>query len=552
MVLADCHPREPVDYVALVQTRVQRSVQSPFYSLFREEATRHACTVAESKLKAAGFTGSSSSDEAVVPSVRDDTTGLNYFPFRNEESSRRTRIAAGLVPEYVTLIGGTGFFGKFVAEQYLNRGISVTVLARDVEKAKSIFIPIASGEREQRSKESRGYVLLPGYAGLRSAEETMYEDELGRRRVLRYRYSSAVSVSSPSDAKTSASLTVSPSSSSSASSQQQQRLCDVTLEIVEGDVNCREDVEFSVRHATTVYYLAPAIAESSREQQARGKWYKIQTYLPNLFSSSSSSSAGASSSSEPCNVTAADSVSHHGDTSDPSPSSDTTCNTNSSSGGGTHAVSSPGGGIGHGGFLRAFDASRRVDAHFVSLTPLWVHGSWCSPMYWYRRCVTHPRGFVRAVRYQEQTLLERGGTPAPRCYFGTEEEDADDQLEERPVWRYWLSILRSTKLPDDLEAPARSSVRFSLFRLCDVVYPAFNSRIAAVKNNRIDSAMHVHIIEKGDLDARLLANTLGKCLALCHSVVEGRIDIAGRLRGAVDMHDTSAVLDLFNRFRNEE
>ena len=94
-------------------------------------------------------------------------------------------------------------------------------------------------------------------------------------------------------------------------------------------------------------------------------------------------------------------------------------------------------------------------------------------------------------------------------------------------------------------------MRFSLFRLSDVVFPSFNERLAAAKNNRVDDGMHVNAIQQGDLDARLLSNVLVKSIALCKSVVQSRIDVGGRLRDGVDMHDASAVFELFEHFRNE-
>lgn len=456
--------RIPYDWGAGVRVRVQRTCQAPFYSVFREENTRQADAVYEGRLGSAGAGG--------FPLIQDDGRRLPYFPYRNTAPAQSNVAAAEQVsPDAVTLVGATGTVGKFVAEQYLRRGISVTVLARDIEKAKSLFLPIADGEKERNRAAATGHVQLGDAAARPELAASMdYRDPLREdRRVLRYEFRTASRIRSVDG---------------------EQR---VALELVEGDVASTHDLEFSMRHASVVYYLAAALEEASGpalrpdgRPLTASAWWNPGTWY------------GSSRR--------------------------------------------------FGGFLHAFDACRRVDAHFVALTPLWVHGSRLSPVYWYRRFVAYPHGYCKAVQLQEQTLLSQHGSPSARCCFGM------DELEEQEVggdWNYWWRIWFSTELPDDFPLRARSPVRFSLFRLSDIVFPSFNERLVAAKNNRVDDDRHVTSIHQGDLDARLLANVLVKAIGLCKSVVESRIDMGGRMRDGTDMHDANAVFDLFEQFRNE-
>lgn len=492
----DTPQRGSYDWDAGVRVRVQRACQAPYYSVFREENTRQVDGVYEGHLGvAAGAAGAT----APYPTIQEDDCRLLYFPHRNTVSAQRTRQEAeAITPEAVTLVGATGMVGKFVAEQYLRRGVSVTVLARDIEKAKSLFLPIADGEREQRRSASLGYVQLASSAqqpALTTAED--YTDLLrDHRRVLRYEFQTARTTPA-SGAGAAGGSSGSSSSTPSSPAAEKGKAGDggprVTLELVEGDVGSASDLEFSMRHASVVYYLASALEEASG---------------PSLWA-------------------------------DGRPSSSLSWLSPSAWGGSSRRF---------GGFLHAFDACRRVDAHFVALTPLWVHGSRLSPFYWYRRLVSHPRGYCKAVQLQEQTLLSQCGSPSPRCYFGM------DELDEKQFggdWDYWRRIWFSTELPEDFPLLARSPVRFSLFRLSDIVFPSFNERLVAAKNNRVDDGMHLNAIHQGDLDARLLANVVVKSIALCKSVVQSRIDVGGQLRGGIDMRDASAVFDLFEQFRNE-
>lgn len=481
------HPA-PYDWGAGVRVRVQRASQAPYYSVFREENTRQVDGVYKGRLSSTGGEAAAAAAVAPYPTVQEDDCRLLYFPYRNTAAAQRTRREAEEVaPETVTLVGATGMVGKFVAEQYLRRGVCVTVLSRDVEKAKSLFLPIADGEHEQRRSASLGFLQLGSSA--QQPELTTAHDytdpQRDHRRVLRYEFQASRTSSSPSPSSSSSS---SPAAQGQAGSGRR-----VTLELVEGDVASASDLEFSVRHASVVYYLASALDETAG---------------PSLWA-------------------------------DGRPSSSLSWLSPSTWGGSSRRF---------GGFLHAFDACRRVDAHFIALTPLWVHGSRLSPYYWYRRLVAHPRGYCKAVQLQEQTLLSQWGSPSPRCYFGM------DELDEKQFggdWDYWKRIWFSTELPDDFPLLSRSPVRFSLFRLSDIVFPSFNERIVAAKNNRVDDGMHLNAIQQGDLDARLLANVVVKSIALCKSVVQSRIDVGGRLRGGVDMRDAGAVFDLFEQFRNE-
>lgn len=424
------------DVGAQVRMHVQRSCQSPFYSLFREEATRELNAKEEAKLHSAD----------VAPRVKTALFKLPYFPFRNDASSKATRDSS---LQSVGLIGATGFFGKFVAEQYLNRGISVSVLARDVNKAKSLFVPLADGEREQRHKASLGFVKGQAAAHTELVSEEDFIEPITGMRVVRFQYKQRATAS-PNDTRS------------------------VILEIVEGDLHSQAALEHTVRGSSVVYYLASAIPTSPNTSER---------------------------------------------------------NTNSMD-----------------GFVRSFDACRRVDAHFVALTPLWVHASKFSPVYWYRR-MTYPRGYCRAVMRQEQNLLSMHGEPSPRCYFGPEDDNYN--FENDSNFRYWWNIMQSTTLPEDLPHRRCSPVRFTLFRLSDLVYPTYNENMIAVKNNCVDNNESITPIRTGDLDARLLANVLAKVGSLCTSVLGSRIDVAGRLKEGISMKDSNAVLKLFDKFRDE-
>ncbi|CAJ1007728.1 hypothetical protein Q4I28_003041 [Leishmania naiffi] len=463
-------PQAPYDWGAGVRVRVQRACQAPYFSLFREENTRQADAVYKGRLGRAGA--------GAYPAIQDDGQRLLYFPYRNAESVYCTTAeAASVASEVVTLVGATGTVGTFVAEQYLRRGVSVTVLVRDTEKAKSLFLPIADGQRERNRSASMGYMYLGGAAEKRELTESLdYRDSRrGDRHVLRYEFRTSHSVGG--------------TSAGNADISGNQR---VTLELIEGDAGSVEDLEFSMRHASVVFYLAAAIEEAPS---------------PALRAD------GCPSSSAPW----------------------------------WSPGSRFGSGRRFGSFLHALDACRRVDAHFVVLTPLWVRGSRLSPLYWYRRLVAYPRGYCKVVQLQEQTLLSQNGSPNVHCYFGTEE------LEERQsdgAWSSWWRMWLSTEPHGDL-LKLRSPVRFSLFRLSDIVFPSFNERIVAAKNNRIDDDFHTKPIQQGDLDARLLANVLVKSIGLCNSVVASRIDVGGRMRDGTDMRDSSAVFDLFEQLRNE-
>ncbi|EPY37366.1 hypothetical protein AGDE_06568 [Angomonas deanei] len=422
-----------VDLSTVVKLRIERAVQNPFYSVFREEATRQTCTAAETRPGAS---------QGSLPSVLFDKHTLPYYPFHNHQVADQTLSQdSETVPNRVLLVGGKNAQGKFIAEQYLNRGVSVAVFTGDLENVRATYLPIANGERESRQRESQGFVQLGG-AGNQSLVNRRSRPTEGVR-TEQYVFDSKSSVS-----------------------KTPRR---VTLELIEGDLARFDHIEYAARHASLVYYLASVIQPSD---QVRKHWTP--------FSATENERYGV--------------------------------------------------------FLRTFEACLKVDAHFINLVPLWVRHTWLSPSYWYRR-FTYPRGFCFAVVHQENTLLRRRGEVSPRCYTGTAAG------EELPVWLYWWRIWQSTDLPED-EVHNKSPMRFSLFRLSDVVYPSMNEKVLVAKNNRVDR--HVDVVGYGSLDARLLSSTLVRAVSLCSSVIESRIDVAGDMRTGVNMRDTASVFDLFS------
>eukprot|EP00796_Vickermania_ingenoplastis_P007209 gene7209-5066_t len=125
---------------ALVENEVHKSVQCPFYSVFREERTRHANEIEEGAKSMRWRIG------------EDD--GFLFFPHKNNQSTAQSRNRNGTV----CLVGGDGFVGKFLAEQFLQRGISVTVATTEFNQAKNLFVPIADGSRDALVTRSKGYI----------------------------------------------------------------------------------------------------------------------------------------------------------------------------------------------------------------------------------------------------------------------------------------------------------------------------------------------------------------------------------------------------------
>lgn len=440
------------DIGKIVNIHVQRSPQNPHYSIFREENTRQTSEACQTG------TGSGAS-----PRVMSNGPLLHFLSY-NTKSVERTISDFHAVPGTVVLVGGTGFYGKFLAEQYLRRGISVTVLTGDAEKAKQIFVPIASGDADRHNLQSSGYIPLSLHKcrHLQLAEDN--RNPARGTRIMRYKNMEGSTL---------------PASSTTMTGVSGRN--PVTLEIVEGSLGSICDVECAVRQASVVYFLASA--EPGLRFPFRW-WRSSSDRLPST-----------------CEV------------------------------------------VDQLGFLRVLDASNRVDAHFVALTPLWIHSSWLSPIYWYRRCVSYPSGYCSSIIKQHQILLGSGDGRNRRLHFRDDDWEAD-----RPVWRYWWSILSSSKLPEDRMERQYSFMRFTIFRLSDLVFTSFHERCVAVMSTHASDGKTVPKIATGDLDARLTANMLVKSLGLCRSVFGSCIDVGGRRFDGVDMKDAAAMLDLFDRF----
>ncbi|KAH9577174.1 hypothetical protein LSM04_004724 [Trypanosoma melophagium] len=152
-----------------------------------------------------------------------------------------------------------------------------------------------------------------------------------------------------------------------------------------------------------------------------------------------------------------------------------------------------------GGLRHTVEACNLVDAHLVVFVPLFNRPSWISPLQWIRRALLYPRGYLKATRQQERLLLNDDGTTSTLCMQGG------------------------------------TPLRFTLFRVCNMVYPTFNERMVIAKNNKISDPIHLISLRRGDINAKMLANVMLRAVALCRSSIGSRLDVAGHMRHGVDL-----------------
>ncbi|ORC93487.1 uncharacterized protein TM35_000013640, partial [Trypanosoma theileri] len=376
----------------VVESRVIRSVASPFYSVMREESTRQDANILRGR---ASTTAKTSCD---LPSLLETARHYMCFPQKNTRDMRRD-LDSPAAFSTVTLIGGTGFFARFVAEQCLRRGISITVLARDLNNAKSVFT--AMNERGAAS-------------GVEFTEEH-HNDIPGIGSSVRYTYHTRPGAAAP-----------------------------LQVELLQGDVNSPEAVRHAVRQASLVLYTASA-KNRNNNSNSNGNWLS-RFFLPGCAQ------------------------------------------------------------VDVGGLRQTIEACNLVDAHLVVFVPLFNRPSWISPLQWIRRVFLYPRGYLKSTRQQERLLLNDDGTPNTLC------------------------MQRDTPL------------RFTLFRVCGIVYPTFNERMLIAKNNKISDPIHFISLRHGDVDAKMLANVVLRAVGLCRSSIGSRLDVAGHMRHGVDLAHVDSLL----------
>ncbi|PWU90822.1 hypothetical protein C3747_356g19 [Trypanosoma cruzi] len=157
--------------------------------------------------------------------------------------------------------------------------------------------------------------------------------------------------------------------------------------------------------------------------------------------------------------------------------------------------------------------------HVVSWTPTSLHlyRSSTDPR-GLRRCngtrtlFLYRVGYLKATRRQEHLLIDDDGSPSALC------------LQHG------------------------GPMRFTLFRVTDIVHPSFNERVAIAKNNNIADPLHFIPLRRGDVDANLLANILLRAVALCRSSIGSRIDVTGCMRNGVGLAHVDSLL---HGLRNE-
>lgn len=520
--LTHARSRQHDDWTRCVRVRVQRACQSPFHSILREEATRSQSSVMEAYKRLHNRDKTHGTNElgqqgffhrcaAWWPTmVQDGRSNLLVFAGdANLTSARVSRQDRRLVPESVTIVGDVHHhLSVYLAEEHLRRGISVTLLtSHELDKAITLYTSVAqhalvvarNRASRQTSASTQGW----------TPSVDMVDVTRDGRRVVRHAYRSA-------------------DSDDDVGSYHHP----VTLEIMEGEVTNSSDVHTAARHASVIYYMDPSATLSGRWGVRHGEMRMA-----------------------------------------------------------THTVRRPWQCYrdSHSGFFHCLDACTRVDGHFVYFTPRWTDSSRLSLVHWYRRWFTHPMCYVATVRRQERALFDTGGAPSRRCYYYHHYGDDDDNTTNDgrlprvsssfgvggSCFSWWTrakeqltnyacnsvmgarardSRSETTLWPPELP-PCRyrgSPVRFTSFRLSDVVYRSMNSHVMAAKNNNMNDIMNREYLPSGDLDVALVASVLLRCIGLCRVALYSRLDVSGtRRHDGVDMHDAISVKNLFDRQRNE-
>ncbi|ESL07714.1 hypothetical protein TRSC58_04593 [Trypanosoma rangeli SC58] len=377
------------DLGEVVQSRVLRSVASPFHSVLREESTRHECNLEHGRAAAAPTT-----DVAGRVTMRESARHYLFFPQQNFTDVRRDLdTLTGF--STVALIGGTGFFARFVADQCLRRGISVTVLARDLQKAKDTFLAL-----HERNVVNGMEVVEECDAG--PTEESSLVRYISRMK--------KGGVEAP-----------------------------LQLELLRGDVTSPEAVQRAVRQASLVVYVASA---------KRSSWWRPWAK---------------------CNDPGCAKVDVEG-------------------------------------LRHTLEACGLVDAHLVVFVPIFNRSSWRSPLQWYRKLFVYRVGYLKATRRQEHLLINDDGSLSELC-------------------------LRHG-----------GPLRFTLFRVSDIVYPSLNKRVEIANNSNIADPLHHISLHHGDVEAKILANILLRAVALCRSSIGNRLDVTGCMRHGVDLAHVDSLL----------
>jgi hypothetical protein len=138
-------------FLRSVTSYVHRSVGSPLFLTFLEESTR--------SLRALHMPKSFPKDsDSGVARTKSSPCG-NYLLVRSDVLA--TLVEAERDATRVAFVGGTGFLGKFIAEEMFSRGLgNLTVYCRNGHKAREILGAIFTGEVERRRSAAAGFVQL--------------------------------------------------------------------------------------------------------------------------------------------------------------------------------------------------------------------------------------------------------------------------------------------------------------------------------------------------------------------------------------------------------
>ncbi|RNF12143.1 3-beta-hydroxy-Delta(5)-steroid dehydrogenase [Trypanosoma conorhini] len=382
-------PMARCDLGEVVQSRVLRSVASPFHSVLREESTRHECNLEHGRATAASAT-----EVAGFATMRESARHYLFFPRQNNKDVHKDLDTPAAVST-VALIGGTGFFARFLAHQCLRRGISVTVLARDLDKAKDTFLALY-----KRNVASGMEIVEEHSTGL--TEEGCF-----------VRYTSGM--------------------------KKEGVVVPLRLELLRGDVTSPVEVQRAVRQASLVVYLASAKCSS---------WWRPWAKR-----------------------------------------NDPGCAK-----------------VDVGGLRHTLEACSLVDAHLVAFVPLFNRSSWTSPLQWYRKLFVYRVGYLKAARRQERLLICDDGSPS------------------------------------EVYLQHGGPLRFTLFRVADIVYPSFNQRVAIANNSKISDPLRYIALSRGDVEAKILANIVLRAVGLCRSSIGSRLDVTGCMRHGVDLAHVDSLL----------